>query len=322
MDKVNTVLGPIPVDQMGTTLMHEHMVFTYPGWELDALCRQFELAELADICAAALGEVKKYGVKTVVDATPLDLWRNVELDKAVADKTGLNIICATGMYTEAEGMPAYLKFRSQFMDTQNELYETLMQEITVGIGRSGARAGIIKVATGHGTISKYEEMVLKAAARAQKETGVPITTHTQQGTMGPEQADLLIGEGVKPEKIVIGHMCGNSSMEYQMAVLDKGVSVGFDRWGINAIYPDNLRKATLLGLLGLDLAGRIVLSHDCNAQWMGRPTILPDYLQNLMADWNYTHLFRNIIPQLKNARVTDEQIGRMLVENPRRIFSA
>ena len=121
MIKINTVLGTVPADQMGPTLMHEHMVLAYPGWEHDALAQPLDLKELATACAEALGEVKKYGVKTVVDATPCDVWRNIELDRMVADKTGLNIICATGMYYEAEGMPAYLKFRSQVMDITAEM---------------------------------------------------------------------------------------------------------------------------------------------------------------------------------------------------------
>ena len=320
MTKINTVLGTITPEQMGPTLMHEHMVLAYPGWDVDALCQHFEPGELAKICADTLGEVKQYGVKTVVDASPNDLWRNVELDRAVAEKTGLNIICATGMYYEGEGMPAYLKFRSQVMDIVTELYETFMHEITVGIGKTGIKAGAIKVATSHGSITPYEEKVLKAAAKAQKETGVPILTHTQQGTMGPEQAALLIGEGVDAKKIVIGHMCGNSSMEYQMSVIDKGVFVGFDRWGIDFLYPDNLRRATILGLLGLGFADRIVLSQDCNAKILGRPFVMPDFIQALIADWSYTHIFKNIIPKLKQAGVTEAQVNQMLIENPKKIF--
>jgi len=320
MKKINTVLGALPADQMGPTLMHEHMVLAYPGWDLDALCENLEFSELATICADALGEVKQYGIKTVVDATTSDMWRNVELDRAVAEKTGLNIICATGMYYEGEGMPAYLKARSQLMDIVTEQYESLMRELTVGIGKTGIKAGVIKVATSHGSITPFEEKMLIAAVRAQKETGVPITTHTQQGTMGPEQAALLISEGIPANKIVIGHMCGNANLEYQMSVIDKGVFMGFDRWGIDYLFPDNLRSATLLGLLGLGFADRIVLSQDCNAKILGRRFVWPDFVQPLVANWTYTHLFKDIIPQLKQAGVTDAQVGQMLVENPRRIF--
>lgn len=318
--KVNTVLGPISPEQMGPTLMHEHMVLTYPGWDLDALCEHLEFSELVKTCADALGEVKNYEIKTVVDATPSDMWRNVELDRAVAEKTGLNIICATGMYYEGEGMPAYLKARSTMMDIITEQYESLMRELTVGIGKTGIKAGVIKVATSHGSITAYEEKMLRAAARAHKETRVPIITHTQQGTMGPEQAALLISEGVDAKNIVIGHMCGNANMEYQMSVIDKGVCIGFDRWGIDYLFPDKLRRATMLGLLGLGFADRIVLSQDCHAHILGRKFVWPDFVQPLVANWSYTHIFKNIIPLLKQAGVTDAQVGQMLVENPRRIF--
>jgi len=138
--------------------------------------------------------------------------------------------------------------------------------------------------------------------------------------MGPEQAALLTGEGVNPKKIVIGHMCGNADLQYQMSVIDKGVYVGFDRWGIDFLFPDNLRKATVLGLLGLGFADRIVLSQDCNARILGRAFVMPDFIQALIANWSYTHIFKNIIPQLKQAGVTDAQIGQMLVDNPRSIF--
>jgi phosphotriesterase-related protein len=317
---INTVLGKVPPDQLGPTLMHEHMVLAWPGWDLDALAQTWDLNELAATCSKTLGEVMQYGIKTVVDATPCDLWRNVELDRLVAEKTGLNIICSTGMYHEAQGMSTYFKSRSLAMDITTELYESFMQELTVGIGKTGIKAGVIKVATSHGNITSYEEKVLKAAARAQKESGVPILTHTQQGTMGPEQAALLIGEGVNPERIVIGHMCGNANLQYQMSVIDKGVFVGFDRWGIESLFPDKLRKATALGLLGLGFADRIVLSQDCNAHYMGRKMVWPDSIQALMANWSYVHIFKNIIPQLKHAGITDAQVKQMLVENPKRIF--
>ena len=320
MAKINTVSGTISSNQMGSTLMHEHMVYANPGWDVDSLCTHFELGELASICAKALVKVKEHGVKTVVDATAPDMWRNVELDKIVSDKTGINIICATGMFYETGGMPAYWKFRGQALDIISEMYESFMRELTLGIGNSGVKAGAIKVGTGNGAISAYEEKVLKAAAKAQKETGVPIITHTENGTMGPEQAALLIGEGVNPHKIVIGHMCGNPNIEYQLNVINRGSYAGFDRWGIDFFCPDSSRKTTILELLRLGHANHIVMSHDANAQIMGRPLVMPDFLQALIVNWNYTHVFEHIIPQLLEAGVTAKQVDQMLVDNPRDIF--
>ncbi len=76
----------------------------------------------------------------------------------------------------------------------------------------------------------------------------------------------------------------------------------------------------MLGLLGLGFADRIVLSQDCNAQILGRPFVMPDFIQPLIANWSYTHIFKNIIPQLKQAGVTEAQVNQMLTGNPRRIF--
>jgi phosphotriesterase-related protein len=210
--------------------------------------------------------------------------------------------------------------KSVALDMTNALHDTFMQEITAGIHGSGIRAGIIKVATSKGHILPYEEIVLKAAARAQKETGAPVITHTQEGTMGPEQASLLLSEGADPGKIIIGHMCGNSDIQYQLAVLDQGVTVNFDRWGLDILYPDELRKATLLELLKRGFADKVVISHDHIAHWLTSQPDIPDFAKPLIANWSYTHIFRNIIPYLKKAGVTDGQINTIMVENPKRLF--
>ncbi|MEE8470767.1 MAG: phosphotriesterase-related protein, partial [Dehalococcoidia bacterium] len=233
MGNVNTVLGPISAGEMGPTLMHEHLTMAMPGWECDALAVPYDRRAIARVCVEALGKAKAHGMRTMVDATPIDLGRDVELQKEVSEISEINIICATGLYTEASGKSAYFKFRGQAFDVGAEVYETFMKEITQGIGDTGARAGVIKVATGQGCISAYEEMVLKAAARAQKETGVPIITHTEAGTMGPEQADLLISEGADPKRLMIGHIGGNANLEYHTSILDKGVYIAFDRLGID-----------------------------------------------------------------------------------------
>ena len=320
MSKVNTALGAISADRMGPTLMHEHTVIGYPGWELEAGQLHFDLNELAGIVAGKLGEVRNYGVQTVVDATPDDLGRNVELNKIIANETGLNIICSTGKYMDSGAMSLQITSRSVLLEKVNKLHDTFVKEITAGIHDSGIRAGVIKVATSMGRILPYEEIVLKAAARAQKETGVPIITHTQEGTMGPEQASLLLSEGADPGKIVIGHMCGNSDIQYQLAVLDQGVTVNFDRWGLDIIYPDELRKATLLELLKRGFADKVVISHDHIAHWLTPQPDIPDFARPLIANWSYTHIFRNIIPYLKTAGVTDDQINTIMIENPKRLF--
>jgi phosphotriesterase-related protein len=308
------------VDQLGPTLMHEHTVIGYTGWDLDAGQMNFDIRELAKIVAVKLSEVTNYGVRTMVDATPDDLGRNVELDRIISNETGINIICSTGKYMDAGAMSSRIASKSVSVDMADRLYDTFMREITVGIHGSGIRAGIIKVATSKSRIFPYEEIVLRTAARVQKETGVPIISHTQEGTMGPEQASLLLAAGADPRKVVIGHMCGNSDIDYQAAVLNQGVSVNFDRWGLDILYPDKLRQETLLEILKLGFANRVVLSHDHIAHWLIEQPDVPDFAKPLIANWSYTHIFRNIIPELKQAGVSDGTITQLLVENPRKIF--
>ncbi|TET15344.1 MAG: phosphotriesterase-related protein, partial [Dehalococcoidia bacterium] len=303
----------------------EHLILAYPGWECDALAVPYDREAIATACVEALERAKAYGMKTLVDATPIDLGRDVELDRMVSERTGINIICATGLYMEAMGKHSYLSFRSQFGDTTTEIYETFMKEITQGIGDTGVKAGVIKVATGQGELSPYEERILRAAAMAQKETGIPIITHTEGGTMGPEQAALLISEGAAPERIVIGHIGGNANLQYHTSILEQGAYIAFDRLGLEFLFPDNLRKACIIGLVGIGYADRIMLSHDyCGDHsvcWLGRPVELPDFAKPLFANWSYAHVFKNIIPALKEAGVSDDKIDTMMVQNPRRLFS-
>lgn len=324
MGSVNTVLGPISAERLGKTLVHEHIIGGYPGWECDALARPYDREKIVSICIKNVGPVKEYGVRTIIDATPIDLSRDVDVLKEVSEKLQINIICATGMYMEELGKWAYLKQRSRsgVGVMSQELYDTYMRELTVGIKNTGIKAGVIKVATGFNNISECEMASLKAAAKAQKETGVPIVTHTENGTMGPEQLDVLLGEGVDPSKIMCGHMCCNSSIEYQLKVLQRKTFIAFDRFGVEAIMSDEVRKIMLIGLLGLGYANRIMLSHDCFGCGFGRGGTLPEDQRRKLQNWTYTNIFCNIIPAIKAAGVTEEQIDQMMVENPKRLFES
>ena len=110
------------------------------------------------------------------------------------------------------------------------LYELFSTELTVGIRRSGVKAGIIKVATGDPGISKYEETVFKVAVRVAKETGVSILTHTEAATVGIAQQDLFLRLGADPAKIMIGHQNNSEDIDYALAQLARpGFYLGFDR---------------------------------------------------------------------------------------------
>jgi phosphotriesterase-related protein len=323
MKEINTVLGPVSAEDLGTTLVHEHIIAGYPGWECDPLSRPYNREKMVQLSLRALEPAKAYGLKAIIDATPADLYRDVDIMKAVSERLQVHIVCSTGRYSEEMGQWTYLKQRnrSRIGDMNNELFDGFMQEITQGIGASRVKPGVIKVATGLNFISTIEEAVLRAAARAAKETGLPIITHTEAGTMGPEQAALLLGEGVDPKRIMIGHMCGNPSLQYQMSVLDQGVNIAFDRFGIEMFLPDKIRTALLVGLLGVGYGERIMLSQDFIGCSSGRGGKLPEEEGRKVTNWSYTNVFRNILPALKQAGVSDEQIKTMMVDNPRRLLA-
>lgn len=322
---VNTVTGTVPSNELGTTLMHEHIVYGYPGWDGDLTIAPFDSAAIVNDGVAVLEQLKALGVKTYVDATALDGGRFPEVYKEISEKTGINIICSTGYYYEGEGATAYWKFRSSLGDVSEELYELLMTEITIGIQDTGIKAGVLKVGSSKGLITGYEEMMFRAVARVQKETGVPIITHTQEGTMGPDQARLLISEGVDPAKIQIGHMSDSLDMAYQLETLEQGVYVSWDRMGLQGLVGcpmDEQRYTVIIDLIKKGFADKLMLSHDYIIHWLGRPLNIPENAFPLIANWHPTHLFNNIIPALKKGGVTDEQIETIIHKNPERLFSA
>jgi phosphotriesterase-related protein len=263
-------------------------------------------------------ELRALGVRTLLDPCPIDLGRDVELMAEVAERSGVRIVCATGLYKEDFGAPAYFKFRAQFGDALTEMTDLFVRELSEGVGGTRIRAGVIKVATGAHKITPYEELVLRAAARAHRATGAPITTHTDEGTMGGEQLDVLTGEGVPAHAIVVGHSCGSSNLDYHLGLLDRGAYLGFDRFGLELLHPDRARTAALIGLLGVGFERQIVLSHDTVWCWRGRAPVVP---ASALADWQPTHLFRKILPRLREAGVPQAKIDAMLVENPRRYFA-
>lgn len=321
---VNTVTGQISSDDLGMTLMHEHFAFGFPGFQGDTL-GPYEPKAIVQTGLEVAEKAKAHGIKTIVDATPNECGRDVEVLREISERAEIQVICSTGYYFEAEGAPAYFAFRQGLGTAEAEVEELIMTEVTDGIGDTGIKPGVVKLASSKDAITDYEMMFFRAGAKAQRETGIPIITHTQEGTMAPEQAEFLISEGADPNRIMIGHMEGNTDQAYHIGTLDHGVNIAFDRYGIQGLVGmpmDQMRNACLLGLLGLGYAERIMLSHDTVNVWLGRPPVLPEEAEKLLANWHITHLFENVVPFLKEAGISDEQLDTIFVENPKRLFGS
>lgn len=322
---INTVLGPIPVDKLGTTLIHEHVALGTVGYYCDATRYPFNREAIIANYLKTISDAKACGVQSLVDATPADLGRDAGLLKEVSEKSGLNIIAATGFYTESGGASQYFKsIESMVGGGVSEAVELLEKEITQGIQDTGVKAGVMKVATGFGTITPYEKMTFIAAAKVQKATGVPIITHTEAGTMGPEQADLLISEGADPKHIMIGHANGSADLSYHVKTLNKGVYLGFDRFGIDVpafrTGPDSIMLGCMIALINMGYTSQLMMSHDSVGTWLGKPMPRVGLPTEDTKNWYPTHIHKHIIPALREAGITDNQINTIMVENPRNFF--
>ena len=316
---VMTVTGPVPVNQLGLTLIHEHFTFAYPGWFADDSLSPYDRNHAESACLKILEDVKKLGVRTIVDATAADVGgRDPILLKNLSLKSGVYIIASTGLFPESVGAANYYKWQSAMRgrNLEEDLYELFTTELTVGIRGSGVKAGILKVATGDPIISDYESTVIKIAVRVAKERGVSIITHTEADAVGPAQQELFLRFGADPERIMIGHQNNSLELEYALRQLERpGFYLGFDR--LNPLMSPKAED-NIVALVARGYADRIMVSHDCIFFWLGRP----GKLQTKYADWYPDFLFKRLLPKMSAAGVTDKQIQSILVDNPMRFFGA
>jgi len=322
MDRLNTVTGSVRPEDLGITLVHEHLLIGYPGWSMDALAPPFRRAEAVSRGVDRLTELRAHGVTTFVDPCPIDLGRDVEFMAEVSEKSGVHVICATGAYTELEGLS--YTFRALPVEEITAIY---VKELTEGIGSTGIRAGFVKVATGAPAISAYERKLVVAGGRAAAAVGCPVLTHTEDAQCGLEQIALLTEQGVMAHRILVGHSDGRDDHDYRRALADRGAYVGFDRFGLDAILDDDKRVDGVCRMIDDGYVTSVCLSHDsiC-AGWLGRPVFRGRRVTTAEAiaaanpNWTATHLFTRIFPRLRERGVTDADIRTMLVSNPGRYF--
>ncbi len=309
MATVNGVLGPIDSEELGFTLMHEHILVA--NWAM----RQ-SFADWVDVDAHveyATGEVrsaKERGVKTIVDLTPINLGRDIHVIREVAERAQMQVIAATGFYwTEEPWLQGW---------EVDRLVEWLIRDIEKGIQGTDVKAGIIKCATDHLGVSDFNRKLLQVTARLHRATGVPISTHTsvQHGT-GPGQQDVFAEEGVDLGRVVIGHCGDTEDVEYLESILKRGSFIGMDRFGLDFMLPMEKRVSTIVELCRRGHAGRMVLSHDacCHIDWFPKAAVA-----QMAPRWNFRHIPDDVVPALRKEGVSEEQLRKLTVYNPRRIF--
>jgi phosphotriesterase-related protein len=305
--------GTVSLEMLGRTLVHEHVIVGMPGWNLDLKAPKFVRSEAMARAIDRVQELQSYGCKTIIDPCPMDLGRDVEFVAEVANRTGTNIVCATGVYSEAEGIP--YTFRTMPREDIIDLY---VKEITVGVGDTGIKAGVIKIATGRDIPTKYERKMIGVAAEVSRLTGVPIISHTQIASGGTHQIDIVEMHNGRADCMIVGHSGDRDDHEYQKSIAERGAFVGLDRFGLELILSDELRMRNLVQLVRAGYVNRVVMSQDYPLCLMGR--MGPDF-EKLEPKWSITHIFKSILPRLKEFGLSDGEIETILVANPKALFA-
>lgn len=314
MTQVETVLGPVDVADLGSTLMHEH-VFVLTADVQQNYPQEWgdEDSRVAD-AVRRLRELPGHGIGTIVDVTVIGQGRNVARVKRIAKQVpGLNVVVATGCYTFDE-LPLFFWRRPPWAMT-----EFFIRDITEGIGDTGIKAGMLKCAVDEKGLTPGVEQVLRCVAQAHTQTGTPVTIHTHAASQhGPDILEILRQEGADLSRVVLGHS-GDAvaDPDYLQAMAEAGLTLGMDRFGIDHFATFEARSELVAELCRRGLADRMVLSHDtcCYIDWFA-PGSLDDLKQ-----WHYLHVSQDVLPYLLDHGVTQGQIDTMLIRNPARILA-
>ncbi|MCQ1999765.1 phosphotriesterase family protein [Arthrobacter zhaoxinii] len=313
---VPTFTGDIPADELGTTLIHEHVFVGHPELDLNLPHPEWDEEQAVEKAVAGFERLYVLGVRTVVDLTVPGLGRDVARVLRVARRSPVRLVAATGYYT-ADGLPQFFRTHGPggLVDSADPLVELFLRDIREGIAGTDVRAGMLKVFSDAEGITPDVERVFAAAAQAHLETGVPVTTHSHSPSRGGiAQQRLLARMGVPLDRVVIGHAGDSGDLDYLMALADSGSYLGFDRFGMDHVVSDAQRFRVLWGLLSRGYADQIVLSHD--AAFFSRITP-PSWRERAVPNWHMENVHTRVLPRLRELGLDETVLETMMIDNPR-----
>lgn len=303
---VITVNGKISATSMGTTLIHEHFLVDFIGadkinynrWNRDDVVRKV---------LPYLLEAKKHGIRTILDCTPAFLGRDVELQKRLANESGLHILTNTGYYGAVGNkyLPAHT-----FTETQEQIAERWISEFRNGIENTTIKPGFIKISVDSGHLSELHQKLVKAAALTHLQTGLTICSHTGKAIPAFEEIELLQKMNVHPNAFVWTHAQAELDKTLHIKAARAGAWVSLDGigWGDFEQYADSIENLKSAGLLN-----KVLISHD--AGW---------YKPGEKDGGNftgYTNVFTELIPLLSKRGFKGKDIQQLLVKNPVQAFA-
>ena len=319
MAEVQTVQGAVDADALGLVLVHEHVRFRdeavadqWPGRYDD----QLELDAALETVRAA----KDRGVQTIVDPTAMFGGRDVNFMRRVAEDTGVRIVACTGIYSY-DYLPHYFENRDV-----NVMADHFVEDIERGIQGTDIRAAFLKCAADAPGVTERVEKIHRAVARASVQTGASIMAHSMPAVAtGPRQVEIFEEEGVDLARVQIAHCGDTDDVEYIERLLDKGVYVGLDRYGLEMFLPMDKRNATTAELLRRGHAERLMISQDfCSTiDWFPPEAAEVFESSGAIRNWSMTLVFDEVVPALREMGVMDDGVFQTIfVENPRRWLTA
>jgi phosphotriesterase-related protein len=319
MAQVHTVQGPVEADELGLTLVHEHVRFRDEAVAEQWPGRYDEQLEL-DAALLAVNGAKDRGVRTIVDPTAMFGGRDVNFMKRVADETGVRIVACTGIYSY-DYLPHY--FENRDIDVMADHF---VEDIEIGCQGTDIRAAFLKCAADAAGVTEHVEKIHRACARASLQTGAPIMAHSMPAVgTGPRQVEIFREEGVEMAKVQIAHCGDTEDVGYIEGLIEQGVYVGLDRYGLEMYLPIDKRNATAAELLRRGHAERLMISQDFCAtiDWFPPEAAEVFEGQGAIRNWSMTLVFDEVVPALREAgAMDDDSFQKVFVENPKRWLTA
>lgn len=311
--EINLVSGKkVSIRNLGFILPHEHLRVRSEGitnyWP-----GVYDEQKEKEIISKKIKECMKFGVNTIFDMTVFGLGRDINLMEEISNKTGINIVASTGLYTFTE-LPRLLKSRSN-----NFLANLFIKDIEEGIGNAKTKASLLKCATDQPGVTQDVEKVIRAVAIAHVKTGAPIITHSFPGNQsGLAQIKILKDEGVNMNQVVIGHSGDTEDIGYLRALLKEGVFIGLDRFGILKYPTTEARINIALRLINEGFSDRILISHDAS---LINDKYNEDETPHFVEPRSLSFIPNVVIPELLRRGVKKELVDQITKENPITLFN-
>jgi phosphotriesterase-related protein len=306
---LHTLRGPISGDALGLILPHEHL-FTDLRGPTSSTYAEADVDHVAQVIGPYLNEAWRKGVTVLVECSTPGVGRNLNVLQRLAEMTPVQIIAPTGVYRQEFIPPQLLEL------SMEALADLWIKELIHGIEGSQIRAGFIKIAMSDDGPRPIEVRSLKAAARASRETGAVIASHSTSWEVARRELDLLEDEGLELSRFIWVHSNLETNQSSHLEAAKRGAYIELD--AVGAAWQDQERLLEdVLALIEVGYSSQILLSHDAGWYDPGQPDgyPVPDGIRG------YTSLIDDFLPALKKKGVSESTINQITHVNPLRAFS-